>query len=80
MQVATGALTGGDQPASDAAAAAGGGAGGQAAGAALVWNYAEFRVTFPSLAKHTCIGGVYVRLLLDGADSGRWVGGWFWSM
>ena len=30
------------------------------------WNHAEFAVQYRSLANHLCIGGVYVRLLLDG--------------
>lgn len=34
----------------------------------LAWNAAEFDVQYPSLASQLCIGGVYVRLLLDGAD------------
>lgn len=34
------------------------------------WNYAEFSVSYPSLAKHLNIGGVYVRLLLEGLDAG----------
>jgi DnaJ family protein C protein 13 len=45
-------------------AAAGGGGG-------LSWNHAEFRVAYPSLEKHLCIGGIYVRLLLEApANSG----------
>ena len=28
------------------------------------------RVSYPSLAKYLCVGGVYVRLLLDGTDAG----------
>ena len=40
----------------------------EGAGQKLCWNAAEFRVAYPSLASQLCIGGVYVRLLLDGAD------------
>ncbi len=35
------------------------------------WNHAEFAVPYPSLAKHLAIGGVYLKLLLDGADPVR---------
>ena len=34
----------------------------------LCWNAAGFQVAYPSLASQLCIGGVYVRLLLDGVD------------
>lgn len=34
----------------------------------LCWNAAEFRVVYPSLGPQLCIGGAYVRLLLDGVD------------
>ncbi|KAF5838736.1 hypothetical protein DUNSADRAFT_2280 [Dunaliella salina] len=33
------------------------------------WNFSEFEVVYPSLQQHLCVGGIYVRLLLDGADS-----------
>ena len=42
------------------------GAGGAGRGAA--WNHGEFRVAYASLAPHLCLGGVYVRLLLEGLD------------
>jgi DnaJ family protein C protein 13 len=53
--------------------AAGGGVGGSVvgsgsgsgSGSSLCWNHAEFRVSYPSLCKHLCIGGIYLRLLLD---------------
>lgn len=34
----------------------------------LCWNAEAFQVAYPSLAPHLCVGGVYVRLLLDGVD------------
>lgn len=40
----------------------------EGAGSRLAWNAAEFQVTYPSLATQLCIGGVYIRLLLEGAD------------
>lgn len=40
----------------------------EGAGPRLSWNAAEFEVQYPSLAPQLCIAGVYVRLLLDGAD------------
>lgn len=40
----------------------------EGAGPHLAWNAAEFNVPYPSLATQLCIGGVYIRLLLDGAD------------
>ena len=40
----------------------------EGAGQKLCWNAREFRVGYPSLASQLCIGGVYVRLLLDGVD------------
>lgn len=40
----------------------------QGAGTWPSWNHAEFTVVYPSLARHMAIGGVYVRLLLEGAD------------
>ncbi|KAF8069423.1 GRV2 [Scenedesmus sp. PABB004] len=33
------------------------------------WNWAEFSVRYPSTASQLCIGGVYVRLLLEGGDA-----------
>ena len=33
------------------------------------WNWEEFSVTYPSLSNQLCIGGVYVRLLLEGGDA-----------
>ena len=39
------------------------------------WNYAEFRVQYPSLQPHLCMAGIYVRLLLEGADTGGGGGG-----
>lgn len=36
----------------------------------ISWNHEEFRARLPSLQRQLSIGGVYVRLLLDGADSG----------
>ncbi|KAL0040215.1 hypothetical protein WJX77_000548 [Trebouxia sp. C0004] len=42
----------------------------EGAGQKLCWNAREFRVGYPSLASQLCIGGVYVRLLLDGVDQG----------
>ena len=38
------------------------------------WNYSEFRVTYASLAPHLCVGGIYVRLLLEGSDTGAQAG------
>ena len=40
----------------------------EGAGQKLSWNSAEFRVSYSSLASQLSIGGVYVRLLLDGVD------------
>ncbi len=40
----------------------------EGAGQKLCWNAGEFRVAYPSLATQLCIGGVFVRLLLDGVD------------
>lgn len=40
----------------------------ESAGQQLCWNAAAFQVSYPSLANQLCIGGVYVRLLLDGLD------------
>lgn len=36
-----------------------------------VWRRVQFTVVYPSLARHLAIGGIYVRLLLDGADAGK---------
>ena len=36
-----------------------------------VWNHWEFRVAYPSLARQLCVGGIYVKLLLDGLDQVR---------
>lgn len=33
-----------------------------------VWNHWEYRVVYKSLASQLCIGGVYVKLLMDGLD------------
>lgn len=41
---------------------------GTTAGGAPAWNHAEFVVRYPSLDKHLAVGGVYLNLLLDGAD------------
>jgi hypothetical protein len=32
------------------------------------WNWSEFGVAYPSTNSQLCIGGVYVRLLLEGGD------------
>ena len=56
------AAAGGASFAPSASASAAGGGGG------LLWNHWEFSVPYPSLASEPCAGGVYVRLLLDGAD------------
>ena len=40
----------------------------EGAGHKLCWNAAGFQVSYPTLASQLCIGGVYVRLLLDGMD------------
>lgn len=45
------------------------GAGG--AGREAAWNHGEFGVAYPSLRPHLCLGGVYVRLLLEGLDQAR---------
>lgn len=42
----------------------------QGSSARPAWNHAEFAVAYPSLARHLCIGGIYVRLLLEGHDTG----------
>lgn len=36
------------------------------------WNWEEFSVSYPSLSNQLCIGGVYVRLLLEGGDASGW--------
>jgi DnaJ family protein C protein 13 len=41
---------------------------GQGGGAWPSWNHAEFAVEYLSLNRHVSVGGVYVRLLLDGSD------------
>ena len=33
------------------------------------WNAADFSVVYPSLASHLAVGGVYLKLLLEGADA-----------
>lgn len=33
-----------------------------------VWNHWEFGVAYKSLAQQLCIGGIYVKLLMDGLD------------
>ena len=38
----------------------------EGSGGRPAWNHAEFAVQYRSLAGQLCIGGVYVRLLLDG--------------
>ena len=37
-------------------------------GALPAWNHQEFAVPYPSLQKQLCVGGIYIRLLVDGAD------------
>ncbi|XP_057768784.1 dnaJ homolog subfamily C GRV2 isoform X2 [Salvia miltiorrhiza] len=37
----------------------------------ISWNYAEFAVRYPSLAKEVCVGQYYLRLLLESGTSGR---------
>ncbi|XP_047947421.1 dnaJ homolog subfamily C GRV2 [Salvia hispanica] len=37
----------------------------------ISWNYAEFAVRYPSLAKEVCVGQYYLRLLLESGASGR---------
>jgi len=39
-------------------------------GAWPAWNWQEFAVPYPSLSAQLCVGGVYVRLLLEGRDAG----------
>ena len=40
-----------------------------AGGSALCWNHLEFTVDYPSLANELCVGGCYVRLLLEAGDT-----------
>jgi DNAJ protein RME-8 N-terminal len=40
----------------------------EGAGSMPSWNHWEFSVSYPSLAKHLCVGGVYVKLLVHGRD------------
>ncbi|XP_058111724.1 dnaJ homolog subfamily C GRV2 isoform X2 [Magnolia sinica] len=37
----------------------------------ISWNYSEFSVSYPSLAKEVCVGQYYLRLLLESGSSGR---------
>ncbi|KAL8488337.1 hypothetical protein ACS0TY_024112 [Phlomoides rotata] len=37
----------------------------------ISWNYAEFSVRYPSLAKEVCVGQYYLRLLLESGTAGR---------
>ncbi|XP_073277817.1 dnaJ homolog subfamily C GRV2-like isoform X2 [Primulina huaijiensis] len=37
----------------------------------ISWNYTEFSVRYPSLAKEVCVGQYYLRLLLESGSSGR---------
>ncbi|PIN24334.1 Endocytosis protein RME-8, contains DnaJ domain [Handroanthus impetiginosus] len=37
----------------------------------ISWNYKEFSVRYPSLAKEVCVGQYYLRLLLESGTSGR---------
>lgn len=37
----------------------------------MSWNHGEFAVAYTCLAQHSCVAGVYVQLLLDGADTGE---------
>ncbi|KAK9269493.1 hypothetical protein L1049_001268 [Liquidambar formosana] len=37
----------------------------------ISWNYTEFSVGYPSLAKEVCVGQYYLRLLLESGSSGR---------
>ena len=40
-----------------------------------VWNHWEFRVVYKSLSKQLIIGGIYVKLLMDGLDQVKiWTG------
>lgn len=63
-------------------------AGVQGGGGWPSWNWEEFSVSYPSLSNQLCIGGVYVRLLLEGGDASGWSSGgqtameapWFGSL
>ncbi|KAL3839856.1 hypothetical protein ACJIZ3_024447 [Penstemon smallii] len=37
----------------------------------ISWNYTEFSVRYPSLAKEVCVGQYYLRLLLESGSVGR---------
>ncbi|KAL0451858.1 UNVERIFIED_CONTAM: DnaJsubfamily C GRV2 [Sesamum latifolium] len=37
----------------------------------ISWNYSEFSVRYPSLAKEVCVGQYYLRLLLESGTGGR---------
>lgn len=37
------------------------------------WNHGEFRVEYQSLSRHLCIGGVFVKMLLEGVDKGQFL-------
>ncbi|KZV55243.1 hypothetical protein F511_25840 [Dorcoceras hygrometricum] len=37
----------------------------------ISWNYTEFSVRYPSLAKEVCVGQYYLRLLLESGSAGR---------
>ncbi|XP_051150143.1 dnaJ homolog subfamily C GRV2 isoform X2 [Andrographis paniculata] len=37
----------------------------------ISWNYREFSVRYPSLAKEVCVGQYYLRLLLESGNNGR---------
>ena len=43
----------------------------EGSGSAPAWNHAEFAVRYRSLESQLCVGGVYVKLLLDGLDKAR---------
>lgn len=45
--------------------------GGQEISPQISWNYREFSVRYPSLAKEVCVGQYYLRLLLEGGTGGR---------
>lgn len=34
------------------------------------WNHVEFRVEYPTLQRNLCIGGVFVKMLLEGINNG----------
>ncbi|KAL5975614.1 DnaJ subfamily C grv2 [Asimina triloba] len=46
-------------------------AGGQENIPQISWNYSEFSVRYPSLAKEVCVGQYYLRLLLESGSSGH---------